>query len=52
MGAEDDGSRGFPWPAWCTLGWGIGLFFNFSGAYLSNNPYAVEKEYNKLKNKN
>jgi hypothetical protein len=41
---------GFPWPIWPTLGWGIGLFFNFIGAYV-NTGDSVEKEYEKLKNK-
>jgi hypothetical protein len=41
----------FPWPAWCSLGWGIGLTFNFIDAYVSTGTDAIEKEYNKLKNK-
>jgi hypothetical protein len=40
----------FPWPIWPTLGWGIGLAFNFYSAYF-NNISAVEREYEKLKNK-
>jgi hypothetical protein len=40
----------FPWPMFMTLGWGIGLAFNFYGAYVDNKYTAVEKEYEKLKN--
>ncbi len=40
-----------PWPIWATLGWGIGLAFNFYSAYLGNKVDAVEKEYEKLKNR-
>ncbi len=42
---------GLPWPAWCTLGWGIGLFFNFADAYLVNKDTSVEDEYERLKRK-
>lgn len=38
-----------PWPAWTTIGWGIGLAFHYYDAYLSS-PGSVEKEYEKLKN--
>lgn len=40
-----------PWPAWSTLGWGIGLGFHYVGAYLQSGENAVEKEYNKLTQK-
>jgi hypothetical protein len=41
-----------PWPAWCSLGWGIGLIFSFIDAYVFVNKVdAVEREYEKLKNK-
>ncbi|MEO8854073.1 MAG: 2TM domain-containing protein [Ginsengibacter sp.] len=39
-----------PWPVWPMVGWGIGVFFNYLGAYKSHNSLA-EKEYQKLKNK-
>jgi hypothetical protein len=39
---------GFPWPAWVTLGWGIGVAFNYRGAYYGDDM-AVEKEFEKLK---
>ena len=39
-----------PWPLWPMLGWGIGLFFHYIGAYKSTDTLA-EKEYEKLKNR-
>ncbi|MEP6711379.1 MAG: 2TM domain-containing protein [Ferruginibacter sp.] len=42
----------YPWPIWTTLGWGIGLAFHFTGAYIFPKANSVEKEYEKLKNKN
>jgi hypothetical protein len=42
----------YPWPIWTTLGWGIGLAFHFAGAYVFSKSNTVEKEYEKLKNKN
>lgn len=41
-----------PWPVWCTLGWGIGLAWSYYGAFMSNTPNAVEKEFEKLKGRN
>ena len=38
----------YPWPIWSTLGWGIGLFFHFLGAYVFPRENAAEKEYEKL----
>ena len=37
-----------PWPAWASLGWGIGVLFHFISAYVSNGQNSVEKEYDKL----
>jgi hypothetical protein len=48
---EDIHIRIFPWPLWCTLGWGIGLAFHFAGAYIFPRANSVESEYEKLKNK-
>lgn len=47
---NDAGDRGgkYPWPIWSTLGWGIGLFFHFFGAYISPRENSAEKEYEKL----
>jgi 2TM domain len=44
----DDGrnftTNKIPWPAWSTLGWGIGLAFHFLGAYVFPKENSVEKE--------
>jgi hypothetical protein len=45
------GNSFFPWPAFVTIGWGIGLAFNFVGAYTGLKDSLTEKEYNKLINK-
>ncbi|KXK05486.1 2TM domain-containing protein [Ignavibacteria bacterium CHB1] len=45
------GSNGIPWPAFVTLGWGIGLAFNFFGAYMYNFDNLTEREFKKLKEK-
>ena len=44
--------EGWPWPVWPMLGWGIGLFFHFIGAYIAPKDNLAEREYQKLKNKN
>lgn len=41
-----------PWPIWITIGWGIGLLFQYLNAYGGGKKELVEKEYEKLKNKN
>jgi len=41
----------FPWPVWPMLGWGIGIAFHFAEAYVFPKANSVEKEYQKLKNK-
>ena len=39
------------WPIWTTLGWGIGLAFNFVDAYfLGDKDEMTRREYEKLKN--
>jgi hypothetical protein len=39
-----------PWPLWSSLGWGLGLAFNYLDAYGSpDKQSAIEKEYEKLK---
>ena len=45
---SDDGKRDYPWPIWSTLGWGVGLFFHFLGAYVFRKDNSVEREYQKL----
>ena len=37
------------WPIWPTLGWGIGIAFDYVGAYHSSKADMVEREYEKLK---
>ena len=41
-----------PWPAYVSFFWGIGLLFDFYESYFSSKSDMVEKEYQKLKNKN
>ena len=41
------GIHSHPWPIWPTLGWGIGLLFNYLAVYKFTNT--VEREYEKLK---
>jgi hypothetical protein len=36
------------WPVYPTLGWGIGLAFNYFNAYHWNRKKIVEQEYKKL----
>ncbi|HPH86475.1 MAG TPA: 2TM domain-containing protein [Ferruginibacter sp.] len=48
---KDGEQNGIPWPAWCTVGWGIGLAFQFAGAYITTRSNHVEIEYQRLKNK-
>ncbi len=45
-------SYGTPWPLWVMLGWGVGLIFQYLNAYGGSKNDLVEKEYEKLKNKN
>ncbi len=42
------GNTGNMWPAWCTLGWGVGLVFHYYNAYVSDESDMVKKEYEKL----
>lgn len=41
----------FPWPAFVSFGWGIGLAFNYVGAYSGFRDSLTEREYQKLINK-
>ncbi|MGZ4036617.1 MAG: 2TM domain-containing protein [Bacteroidia bacterium] len=47
---EDEEMGGIPWPVFPMVGWGLGVMFNFLGAYVFTKHNAVEKEYEKLKN--
>lgn len=42
---------GVPWPVWPMVGWGIGLASHYFGAYVYPKDNSVEREYEKLKNK-
>ena len=42
---------GIPWPAWATLGWGVGLAFSYYNAYHDNRESDTMREYQKLKDK-
>lgn len=53
IGEKDNTYSFFPWPLWSTIGWGIGITFQYMGAYVFHNKMdAVEKEYEKLKTEN
>jgi hypothetical protein len=41
--------RGYPWPIWPMLGWGVGIAFNYVDAYELDKSDMVNKEYEKLK---
>jgi 2TM domain len=43
---------GLPWPVWPMLGWGVGLAFHYSAAYINPKKDMAEREYEKLKNQN
>jgi 2TM domain len=49
---REGNTRGMPWPCWVMIGWGIGLLFQYMNAYGGAKKDLVEKEYEKLKNKN
>jgi hypothetical protein len=40
-----------PWPAWVSIGWGFGLVINYVKVYHMNGDDAIQKEYDKLKNR-
>lgn len=48
---DDDYGNKFPWPIWCTLGWGIGLAFSYYGAYHNDKETDTMREYQKLKDR-
>lgn len=51
IGGVNHGYYGYMWPAWVSLGWGIGLFFNYMRAYTGFKDSMTEKEYQRLINK-
>ena len=46
---QEDANWISAWPIWPTLGWGIGVAFDYVGAYHASKENAVEREYEKLK---
>jgi hypothetical protein len=42
-------TRGIPWPAWITLGWGLGIAFHYFRAYKGSNADIAGEEYERLK---
>ena len=42
-------NHGTPWPIWSMIGWGIGLVFQYLGAYGGSAQNLADKEYEKLK---
>ena len=44
------GNGFFPWPAFVSMGWGIGVAFNFIGAYTGYKDLLTTREYQKLIN--
>jgi uncharacterized protein (DUF486 family) len=48
---HNDGDERMPWPIWVMVGWGIGLVFQYMNAYGGSKSDLVQKEYDRLKNK-
>lgn len=46
-----ESGNGIPWPVWPMLGWGIGVASHYVGAFVYPKDDAVQREYDKLKNK-
>jgi 2TM domain len=42
-------AMGIPWPVWPTVGWALGLIFQFLGAYGGDTKSLEEKEFENLK---
>lgn len=51
QGSASHREDSIPWPAWASLGWGVGLAFSYYNAYLDNRENDVMREYQKLKDK-
>jgi hypothetical protein len=49
--SRDDNDAGIlgAWPIWSTIGWGIGILFQYQDAYKDPKGGMVEREYEKLK---
>ncbi len=46
---RNSGVRGYPWPIWVMLGWGIGIAFQYFDAYHGSKQDLEQQEYEKLK---
>lgn len=46
-----EGSQAYPWPVWVMLGWGLGLGFQYFGAYQGSRQDLASEEFRKLKEK-
>lgn len=46
---KNTGFSGYPWPVWVMLGWGVGLAFQYFGAYNGTHDDIAQQEYEKLK---
>lgn len=49
LNGADNYGGGIPWPAWSTLGWGLGVASHYFNAYVYPKSNSVEREYEKLK---
>jgi hypothetical protein len=45
----DEDADNYFWPIWPMLGWGLGIAFQYFGAYQGNKLFTAEEEYEKLK---
>ena len=45
------GPSSYFWPIWSMLGWGIGVSAQYFSAYHGSEIFSIEREYEKLKNK-
>ncbi len=46
-----NGSGSHFWPIWPIIGWGISLAFQYYNAYSADGQTDVQREYDKIKNK-
>lgn len=42
----------YKWPIWPSLGWAVGLAFHYASVYHMDSVFSVEKEMDKLRDKN
>lgn len=51
LNSEEKAGTIIPWPVFPTVGWGIGVIMQYFSAYKFDRVDAIEKEFEKLKNK-